>query len=83
MEQLKLDFAYEEYRELRFVVRKSYAAVKKRFPTPVKGETMEEYHDFIIGETLLEVAQRITEIALRRQKKNINSLYHGAKYGNF
>jgi hypothetical protein len=80
MEQLSLYFEREEYQELRGLAKRSYAAVKKKFPVPVKGETMEEYREFIVGETLLEIAERLTEIALRRQKMTIDFNYKGEKY---
>jgi hypothetical protein len=36
----------------------------------------------IRDETLLEIAERLKNIALRRQRKAIDVIYKGIKYGN-
>lgn len=80
MEQQVMLFEDEEQSNLKSIVKRSYFAVKKRFPSPTKGESIEEYNDFIRDETLLEIAERLKDIALRRQRKSIDVLYKGIKY---
>ena len=80
MEQQVMLFEDEEQDNLRSIVKRSYFTVKKRFPSPTKGESIEEYNDFIRDETLLEIAERLKDIALKRQRKSIDVLYKGIKY---
>lgn len=80
MEQQVMLFEDEEQSNLKSIVKRSYFAVKKRFPSPTKGESIEEYNDFIRDETLLEIAERLKDIALKRQRKSIDVLYKGIKY---
>ena len=80
MEQQVMLFEDEEQSNLKSIVKRSYFAVKKRFPSPTKGESIEEYNDFIRDETLLEIAERLKDIALKRQRKSIDALYKGIKY---
>lgn len=80
MEQQSILFEDEERDNLKSIVKRSYFAVKKRFPSPTKGESIEEYNDFIRDETLLEIAERLKNIALKRQRKSIDILYKGIKY---
>lgn len=81
MEQLSLYFEEEEAYELKNIVKISYLAVKKRLPSPVQGESQDEYKELIRDETLLEIAERLKNIALRRQRKAIDVIYKGIKYG--
>ena len=80
MEQQSILFEDEERDNLKSIVKRSFFAVKKRFPSPTKGESVEEYNDFIRDETLLEIAERLKDIALKRQRKSIDVLYKGIKY---
>lgn len=80
MEQQTIEFDNEDRDNLRTIVRRSFWAVKKKFPSPSKGESIEEYNDFIRDETLLEIAERLKNIALKRQRKSIDILYKGIKY---
>lgn len=80
MEQQVILFEDEEQNNLKSIVKRSYFAVKKRFPAPTKGESVEEYTQFIRDETLLEIAERLKDIALKRQKSSIDVLYKGIKY---
>ena len=82
MEQLSLYFEEEEVYELKNIVKISYLTVKKRLPSPVQGESQDEYKELIRDETLLEIAERLKNIALRRQRKAIDVIYKGVKYGN-
>ena len=80
MEQQAIEFDNEDRDNLRTIVCRSFWAVKKKFPSPSKGESIEEYNDFIRDETLLEIAERLKDIALKRQRKSIDALYRGIKY---
>lgn len=77
MEQLDLRLPKEEVNALKSVVRRSISITKKKYPKPVNGESLEEYHDFINTEILLEISEQIKEIALKRQKDNIDYLWKG------
>lgn len=76
MQQLSLFFADEEIHTLKNVVKRSIVKIKKRYPHPVQGETIEDYKLFIRDEVLLEVAERIKDIALHRQNTDIDLLYN-------
>lgn len=73
-EQLEIYFSGDEYNELKGIVRSSYRYVRHKYP-PVEGEGYEEWHQFIKDETLLEIAARLTDIATKRQKFNIDLKY--------
>ena len=74
VKQFELVFLGEEYQQLRGIVRNSYRYVRNKYP-PVEGEGYEEWHQFIKDETLLEIAARLTDIATKRQKFNIELNY--------
>ena len=82
MEQLSLYFEEEEAYELKNIVKISYLAVKKRLPHPIQGESDDEYKELIRDETLLEISERLKNIALRRQRMSIDILYKGINYEN-
>lgn len=73
-------FDETEKEQLKDIVRCSYLSVKKKFPSPTKGESKEEYREFIRDEMLLEIADRLKEMALKRQKERIETLYKGIGY---
>lgn len=76
MKQLSLFFADEEIYTLKNVVKRSIVKIKKRYPRPVQGETIEDYKLFIRDEVLLEISERIKDIALHRQNTDIDLLYN-------
>lgn len=75
MEQLQFDYSVDVKNELRHIVRLSYQTVKKRFPSPVFAESYEDYKLFLQDETLLEIADRLQKIALKRQNNRISIMY--------
>lgn len=74
-DQLTLEFPYDEYADLKNIVRVCYTVVKKKYPQPVSGESVEEYNEFLRDEVLLEISDRLKEIALRKQNKRIEFFY--------
>lgn len=73
MEQLNLGLDESQCVSLKKVVRHSYAVVKKKFPRPVEGESLEDYQEFIVIEWMLEISAEIEQIALSRLKKGIRA----------
>ena len=69
----QLDFVLvgDEYNEIKDIVKRCYLFVRKKYKI-VEGESLEDYNSFIRDETLLEIANRLEEIATRRQRLNIN-----------
>lgn len=67
MKQMELTFTCAQGITLKNVVRESYSFIKKKYPKPVAGESIEEYREFITDETLLEISERIRDVALKRQ----------------
>lgn len=71
MEQLSFYFEDEEVNSLKHVVKRSIVTVRKKFPRPVSEETIDEYKQFLKEEILLEIADRLQELAMRRFRKAI------------
>jgi hypothetical protein len=73
MEQLSLGLDISQCVSLKNVVHHSYSMVKKKFPRPVEGESVEEYQEFIVIEWMLEISAEIEQIALSRLKRGIKA----------
>ena len=73
-DQLSFEFYRDEFDELKGLAKRCYRFVRDKYP-PVEGEGMDEWKSFIISETMLEMASRLEEIALRRQKTIIDLKY--------
>lgn len=73
MEQLNLALDERQCVSLKNVVHHSYLVVKKKFPRPVEGESLEDYQEFIAVEYLLELSSEIENIALDRQRRGIKA----------
>lgn len=72
--QMSFPFWGDEFNEIKGLAIRCYRFVRKRYP-PVEGETKDDWRNFIISETMLEMAARLEEIALRRQKTEIDIKY--------
>lgn len=81
MKQLSFFFNVETATILKGLVKRCAVIVKKRYPSPTAGETLEEYNIFLRDETLLEISQQLRNIALKRQKMAIEAIYKG-KYND-
>lgn len=69
-------FYGEEFDEINGLAKRCYKYVRRKYP-PVEGESKEEWRNFIISETYLEMAARLEEIATRRQRLEIELKYGG------
>lgn len=70
MEQMNLYFEGEEFNDIKGIVPRCYRKVRKKYRR-VEGESVEDFRNFIIVETLLEVSEELKRIALYRQNLNI------------
>ena len=61
----KKDFDYK----LDHIIEESRKVVKKKFPQRLDGETRDEYNQYILDETRLEVAYRLRVIADKLEKQ--------------
>lgn len=73
-EQLSFLFIAEEDKKLHNIFQRTFIEVKSKFKR-VDGETVEDYVDFLKKETLLEVAEKLKEIANYRDNLNIELKY--------
>lgn len=71
MEQMNLYFEGEEFNDIKGIVPRCYRKVRKKYRR-VDGESVEDFRNFIIVETYLEVAEELKRIALYRQNLNID-----------
>ena len=71
MEQMSLYFEGEEFNDIQGIVPRCYRKVRKKYRR-VDGESVEDFRNFIIVETYLEIAEELKRIALYRQNLNID-----------
>lgn len=81
MEQMSLYFPDEEIHTVKGIVLRSYNKVRKKYKR-IDGETVEDFKEFIVCETYLEIAEELKRIALYRQKLNIDLRFDKGYDGN-
>lgn len=74
MEQMRLYFEGEEFKDIRGIVPRCYRKVRRKY-TRMDGESVEDFNNTIIVETLLEISEELKRIALYRQNLNIELKY--------
>lgn len=74
MEQMRLYFEGEEFKDIRGIVPRCYKKVRRKY-TRMDGESVEDFNNTIIVETLLEISEELKRIALYRQNLNIELKY--------
>lgn len=74
MEQMSLYFEGEEFKNIKGIVPRCYRKVRNKYKR-MDGETVEDFKNFIVCETYLEIAEELKRIALYRQNLNINLRY--------
>ena len=74
MEQMRLYFEGEEFKDIRGIVPRCYRKVRRKY-TRIDGESVEDFNNTIIVETLLEISEELKRIALYRQNLNIELKY--------
>ena len=74
MEQMNLYFEGEEFNDIKGIVPRCYRRVRKKYRR-MDGESLEDFQNFIICETYLEIAEELKQIALYRQNLNIELKY--------
>lgn len=74
MEQMRLYFEGEEFKSIKDIVPRCYKKVRNKYKQ-VAGESIDDFRNFIVCETLLEVAEELKQIALYRQNLNINARF--------
>ena len=74
MEQMSLYFPDEEIHTVKGIVLRSYNKIRKKYKR-IDGETVEDFKEFIVCETYLEIAEELKRIALYRQNLNIELKY--------
>lgn len=74
MEQMRLYFEGEEFKDIRGIVPRCYRKVRHKY-TRIDGESVEDFNNTIIVETLLEISEELKRIALYRQNLNIELKY--------
>lgn len=74
MEQMSLYFEGEEFKNIKGIVPRCYRKVRSKYKR-MDGETVEDFKNFIVCETYLEIAEELKRIALYRQNLNINLRY--------
>ena len=62
--KIKKDFDFK----LDHILEESRKFIKKKFPARIDGESRDEYNQFILDETRLEVADRLRQIADKLEK---------------
>ena len=75
MEQMSLYFEGQEFEDIKGIVPRCYKKVRRKY-SRVDGESVEDFKNFIVTETLLEVAEELKRIALYRQNLNIDLKYN-------
>lgn len=51
------------------IFKKSKEIIKKKYPERIEGETLEEYNQFLLDETRLEIAYRLRKVADSLEEK--------------
>lgn len=74
MEQMNLYFEGEEFKNIKGIIPRCYKRVRSKYKR-IDGESVEDFKNFIVCETLLEVAEELKQIALYRQNIDINFRY--------
>lgn len=73
-EQLSFGFIEDEERNLHGIFQRTFVEIKSKYKR-VDGESVEDFVDFLKKETLLEVAQKLINIANYRDNVNIELKY--------
>lgn len=74
MEQMSLYFEGQEFEDIKGIVPRCYKKVRRKY-SRVNGESVEDFKNFIVTETLLEISEELKCIALYRQNLNIELKY--------